>query len=44
VETGFLSNRDESKKLAKAAYQKEIAIALTKGLKSYFLTKPAKRS
>jgi N-acetylmuramoyl-L-alanine amidase len=36
VETGFLSNKKESKSLARSAYQKEIAAAITKALRTYF--------
>lgn len=36
IETGFLSNRIEARKLASAAYQLKIAQAIAKGLKNYF--------
>ncbi len=36
VECGFMSHREESKKLARSAYQTQIAEAITKGLKTYF--------
>ncbi|MCB4756023.1 MAG: N-acetylmuramoyl-L-alanine amidase [Elusimicrobia bacterium] len=36
IETGFLSHRSESKRLADPAYQKKMAAALTEGLKRYF--------
>ncbi len=40
IECGFMSHRDESKKLARSAYQTQIAEAITKGLKTYFQSKP----
>lgn len=36
IETGFLSNLNESRKLIKTTYQKEVASALLAGLKNYF--------
>lgn len=36
LECGFMSHREESKKLAKSTYQTQVAEAITKGLKSYF--------
>ncbi len=39
VECGFLSHRQESKKLAQKSYQKQIANALVNGLKNYFREK-----
>lgn len=36
IECGFLSHRDESRKLAKPAYQSDIAEAITTALKKYF--------
>ncbi len=38
VESGFLSNRKEAKKLADPAYQAKIAKALANGLSQYFLS------
>jgi N-acetylmuramoyl-L-alanine amidase len=38
VECGFLSHREESRKLIKPTYQTQIADAITKALKSYFET------
>ena len=39
VETGFLSNRTEGKKLLQAAYQKKVAGALASALRGYFSTR-----
>ena len=36
VETGFMSNRTEGKKLTQAAYQKRVAAALASGIRRYF--------
>ena len=36
IETGFLSNREESKKLAKSSYQQSVAEAIATGIKTYF--------
>ena len=35
VETGFLSNRDEERKLASSSYQKKLAISLANGVVAY---------
>jgi N-acetylmuramoyl-L-alanine amidase len=40
VETGFISNPSESKKLATRSYQKKIAAAIHAGIKSWFLDHP----
>jgi N-acetylmuramoyl-L-alanine amidase len=36
IECGFMSHREESRKLVKPAYQNDIAEAITNGLKAYF--------
>lgn len=40
VETGFLSNPSEEKKLRTPEYQSQIALALMQGIKSYFTNHP----
>lgn len=40
VETGFISNPDEAKKLGTPAYRKQIANSIFKGVKSYFAQHP----
>lgn len=40
VETGFISNPGEARKLNKKSYQKKMARALFKGIKSYFVEHP----
>ena len=40
VETGFISNPSEERKLASASYQNKIAKAIFKGIKEYFHTEP----
>ncbi|QEI13377.1 N-acetylmuramoyl-L-alanine amidase [Cellvibrio japonicus] len=40
VETGFISNPDEARKLATPAYRKQMADALFKGIKQYFMQHP----
>ncbi len=40
VETGFISNPEEERKLSSSAYQKQVAQAVFKGLRSYFKAEP----
>jgi len=40
VETGFISNPAEERKLASRAYQKKIAAAIFRGIKDYFEAEP----
>ncbi len=40
VETGFISNPAESRKLASRSYQKKMASAIHKGIRSWFLAHP----
>tara|TARA_Y100000389_G_scaffold199651_1_gene238455 strand:- start:4457 stop:5767 length:1311 start_codon:yes stop_codon:yes gene_type:complete len=40
VETGFISNRSDEKKLRNKKHQEKLANALLKGIKSYFYTNP----
>ena len=40
VETGFISNAAEEKRLNDQRYQYKIAIALAQGIKNYFLQHP----
>ena len=40
VETGFISNPSEERKLASRAYQKKIAAAIFRGIKDYFEAEP----
>lgn len=40
VETGFISNPDEAKKLGTPIYRKQIANSILKGVKSYFAQHP----
>ena len=40
VETGFISNPAESKKLATSSYQKKMARAIHRGIKDWFLAHP----
>ena len=40
VETGFISNPDESRKLASRSYQRKMASAIHTGIKSWFLAHP----
>ena len=40
VETGFISNPGEAKKLATSAYRKKMARALFKGIRDYFVDHP----
>ena len=40
VETGFISNPTESKKLATSSYQKKMARAIHRGIKDWFLAHP----
>lgn len=40
VETGFISNAGEERLLGSSAYQEKIALAIHKGLRSYFLAHP----
>ena len=40
VETGFISNPDEARKLSTSAYQKKMARAIHKGVKDWFMTHP----
>lgn len=40
VETGFISHREEEKKLASSAYQQQLAEAIYAGLRAYFLQNP----
>ena len=40
VETGFISNPEEARKLATPAYRKQMANALFKGIKQYFMQHP----
>jgi N-acetylmuramoyl-L-alanine amidase len=40
VETGFISNPGESKKLATRSYQKKMARAIHSGIKSWFIEHP----
>lgn len=41
VETGFISNPDEEKKLTSRAYQRELATAIANGVRHYCLNYPA---
>lgn len=40
VETGFISNPEESRKLATAAYRKQMALSVFKGIHQYFMQHP----
>ncbi|HDK37390.1 MAG TPA: AMIN domain-containing protein [Thiolapillus brandeum] len=40
VETGFISNPSEERKLADSSYQQKVAKAVFKGIKEYFLNEP----
>jgi N-acetylmuramoyl-L-alanine amidase len=40
VETGFISNKEESRLLASSAYRSQIADSILKGTKSYFMQNP----
>lgn len=40
VETGFISNPDESRKLATASYRKQMAASVFKGIRQYFYQHP----
>jgi N-acetylmuramoyl-L-alanine amidase len=40
VETGFISNPGEAKKLATSSYQKKMARAIHRGIKDWFLAHP----
>jgi N-acetylmuramoyl-L-alanine amidase len=40
VETGFISNPGESKKLATRGYQKKMAASIHRGIKDWFLAHP----
>lgn len=40
VETGFISNPEESRKLADSAYQKRVAQAIFSGIRNYFERRP----
>ncbi|MEP4147145.1 MAG: N-acetylmuramoyl-L-alanine amidase [Halioglobus sp.] len=40
VETGFISNPDEAKKLSTSSYQKKMARAIHSGIKSYLVAHP----
>ena len=40
VETGFISNPGESKKLATSSYQKKMARAIHRGIRDWFLAHP----
>ena len=40
VETGFISNPEEARKLATPAYRKQMANALFKGIRQYFMQHP----
>lgn len=40
IETGFISNKEESRKLATAAYRTQMAQAIVKGLRQYYLQHP----
>ena len=40
VETGFISNPEESRKLASSSYQKKMARAIHAGVKDWFLARP----
>jgi len=40
VETGFISNPDESRKLATVAYRKQMASSVFKGIRQYFYQHP----
>ncbi len=40
VETGFISNHGEERKLASSSYQKKMAKAIFKGIKAYFHAEP----
>lgn len=40
VETGFISNPEESRKLATAAYRKQMASSVFKGIRQYFYQHP----
>lgn len=40
VETGFISNPSEAKKLSSASYQKTIAAAIHRGIRDWFLAHP----
>lgn len=41
VETAFISNRSEERKLRKPAYQQKFAKSILKGIKTYFASNPA---
>jgi N-acetylmuramoyl-L-alanine amidase len=40
VETGFISNPGEAKKLATSSYRKKMARAIHRGIKDWFLARP----
>ncbi|ANG64088.1 N-acetylmuramoyl-L-alanine amidase [Marinobacterium aestuarii] len=40
VETGFISNPDEARKLKSSKYQSQMAVAITEGVKDYFWHRP----
>lgn len=40
IETGFISNKEESRKLATAAYRTQMAQAIVKGLRQYYTLHP----
>ncbi|WP_423064099.1 N-acetylmuramoyl-L-alanine amidase [Candidiatus Paracoxiella cheracis] len=44
VETGFISNPSEERKLKNPAYQKSIASALMQGIRSYFIHSPPRNT
>lgn len=44
VETGFISNALEERRLSSAFYQERIAVALLGGIKNYFITHPPRGS
>ncbi len=41
VETGFISNREEARKLSTSAHQEKLARSIVNGVKQYFRTHPA---
>ncbi len=44
VETGFISNPDEARKLKTASYQRKMADAIFRGIKAHFYNKPPAHS
>ena len=44
VETGFLSNPYEERRLRSSLYQRQIALALTRGIKQYFVSSPPRNT